>query len=335
MKKFKNLSLKNFHTFRTDIVSNNLYVIENDEDILQLFNNGIFGDDYYILGSGSNVLFLRIPTHIIIISTKGKTIINENEDYVWINVKAGEIWDEFVTFCIANNWGGVENLSYIPGTVGACPIQNIGAYGVEVKDVIESVWALNLLSGEKKEFSNNDCCFAYRNSYFKIYNNEKWLITDVLFKLTKRNHKYNLSYGNLKKEFENEKIDLENIRKKIILQRLSKLPDPKVLGNAGSFFKNPILEKNKFHTLQQQYPDIPYFEYDYHHVKIPAAWLIEKAGMKGYRIGNVGTHEHQPLVIVNYNNATPYEIYEFSEKIIKEVNNCFNIRLEREVNIIS
>lgn len=334
MKTYTNYPLKHFHTFATDVYAPNLLLIENDDDIVKLIDDSFFEKDYYILGWGSNVLFLRVPENVVVVRTKGISVVDENDEFVWVKAKAGELWDDFVSFCVEQNWGGLENLSLIPGTVGASPVQNIGAYGVEVKDTIQKVDAINLITGEKRQFSNDDCAFSYRNSYFKLHVDEKWLITDVLFKLTKINHRYVLNYGNLKNELTGQSISLSTIRQKIIDIRRQKLPDPELLGNAGSFFKNPIVEAPVFANIQQSYPDMPFFKTEDDRIKIPAAWLIEKAGLKGSRVGDVGTYPLQPLVIVNYGKATPHEIYRFSETIVNAVFEKFNVKLEREVNIV-
>ncbi len=325
--------MKHLHTFGTDVYAPNLLVIENDDDLVKLLNDGFLQKDYYILGGGSNVLFLRVPEYVIVIRIKGIGVVDENEHFVWVRAKAGEIWDNFVGYCVEQNWGGLENLSLIPGTVGASPIQNIGAYGVEVKDTIQIVDAINLITFEKRKFTNNDCCFSYRNSYFKS-SDEKWLITEVLFKLTKKNHRFVLNYGNLINELTGHTISLSTVRQRIIDIRKKKLPEPQLLGNAGSFFKNPIVDASVFNDLLPCYPDMPFFRTEDNKIKIPAAWLIEKAGLKGYRVGDTGTYPMQPLVIVNYGKATPQDIYHFSEIIVNKVFDKFKVKLEREVNVV-
>jgi|YNPMSStandDraft_1061717.scaffolds.fasta_scaffold00111_21 UDP-N-acetylmuramate dehydrogenase len=334
MKEYYNLPLKHLHTFGIEQYSKRLIEIENEIEINELINSGVFNDDFFVLGGGSNVLFLNIPTVIVRICTKGIEKINENNEFVWIKAKAGEIWDSFVEFCVNNNWGGLENMSLIPGTVGASPIQNIGAHGAEIKDSLYELKAINLKTKQIKIFNNNECEFSYRDSIFKKNKTEKWLITEVVFKLTKKNHFYNLSYGNLKEYFANKEVSLKAIREYVIYQRNAKLPNPNDLGNAGSFFKNPIVDKQTLNKLQKFDKQVPFFVVDNHFYKIPAAWLIEKAGLKGYRKGNVGTYHKQPLVIVNYGGAVAQEIYLFSEFIVNEVFNKFGIKLEREVNII-
>jgi UDP-N-acetylmuramate dehydrogenase len=329
-----NISLKTYHTFGINIYAPFLFEIENEEDIFSLQKEKIFAQNYFILGGGSNVLFVNVPQYIIRIATKGIRIFDEDDNYVWVSVKAGEIWDDFVNFCVERNYGGIENLSLIPGTTGAAPVQNIGAYGVEIKDTLESLTALNLDDFSKKIFLNEACHFAYRDSIFKHKENGKWLILETTYKLTKKKHGFAIHYGNISRMLEGKEINLKNIRQVVIEQRKAKLPDPKEIGNAGSFFKNPYIQQSKFNDLIRQYPMMPYFETGNDLYKIPAAWLIEQSGFKGKRIGNVGTHVKQPLVLVNYGNATAIEIVDFANHVIKAVKARFDIDLEIEVNII-
>lgn len=334
MQIIKNVSLKQYHTFGVDVRAPLLIEIDCLDDIYKLRSDGIFHKSFYVLGGGSNVLFLNIPEVIIKNNFKGIEIIKQTEDNVWINVKAGEEWSIFVEYCVNNNFGGVENLSHIPGTVGAAPVQNIGAYGMEIKDSIESLKAISLNDFSIRNFSNKECQFSYRNSFFKNKDNGRWIILDVTFKLTKRNHRFVLNYGNISSYFDNCLISLKAIHDIITELRTSKLPDFKLLGNAGSFFKNPYISLSKFEALKAAYPSVPSFFTDINTVKIPAAWLIEQAELKGLRINNVGTYEKQPLVIVNYGDATTQEIIDFSDFIIKKVKEKFDIELEREVNIV-
>jgi len=331
MKKFLNYPLENIHTFKVKGIIPQYIELESNNEIDIFFKSKF--SNYYILGGGSNVLFLNIPEIIIKLSTKGIKVIDENNDYVFVSAKAGEIWDDFVNYCVNRNWGGLENLSLIPGTVGASPIQNIGAHGVEIKDSFYKLTAVNLLNGQIKDFYKEECNFSYRDSYFKKNKNEKWLILEVVFKLTKNNHNYCLTYGDLKKEFANKEVSLKAIRETIIKRRQAKLPDPAILGNAGSFFKNPFITFQQLENIKNTFPDVPFFQ-EGQLYKIPAAWLIEKAGLKGLRKGNTGTYHLQPLVIVNYGEATAKEILYFSEYIVESVFNKFNIKLEREVNVI-
>lgn len=334
MQFYKNISLKQYHTFGVDVKAPLLIEIDCLDDIYKLRSDGIFRKSFYVLGGGSNVLFLNIPEVIIKNNLKGIEMVKQTEDHVWLTVKAGEDWSSFVQYCVNNNLGGIENLSLIPGTVGAAPVQNIGAYGMEIKDSLESLKAVNLDDFSIKVFSNTDCQFSYRNSFFKNKATGRWLIIEITIKLTKQNHRYVLNYGNISSYFNDSPITLKAIHDIIIQQRTSKLPDFKHLGNAGSFFKNPYISLSEFEALKADYPSVPSFFTDTNTVKIPAAWLIEQAGLKGFRINNVGTYEKQPLVIVNYGNATTQEIIDFSECIIKKVKQKFDIELEREVNIV-
>ncbi|NSW45329.1 MAG: UDP-N-acetylmuramate dehydrogenase [Bacteroidales bacterium] len=334
MKRYNDISLKSFHTFGVDLKAPCLIEIDSIDDIYQLKYDGVFQKSFYVLGGGSNVLFLNIPEVVLKINIKGIEIAKQNEENVWITVKAGEEWDAFVQYCVENNFGGVENLSLIPGTAGAAPVQNIGAYGMEIKDSLESLKAINLNDFTVKDFSNQECRFAYRNSFFKNKENRHWIILETTYKLTKYNHRFVLNYGNISSALNNRQITLQAIRDMVIQQRTSKLPDVKLLGNAGSFFKNPYISLSKFEELKAIFPSVPSFQADSNNIKIPAAWLIEQSGLKGFRMNNVGIYEKQPLVIVNYGNATTKEILDFSDFIIKTVKEKFDITLEREVNIV-
>ncbi len=334
MKTLKNVSLKPYNTFGLDLQVPFLYEVETEEDIYTLQQKKIFEKNYFILGGGSNVLFLNVPQYVVHLKTKGICIVNETEDNIWIAVQAGEIWDDFVKECVDKNYGGLENLSLIPGTVGAAPVQNIGAYGVEVKDTLESMVAVNLDSLDKKIFTNDECRFAYRDSIFKHIEYGKWIILESTYKLTKKNHSFTVHYGNMAQLYKNKEINLKNIRQTVMELRNSKLPDPKEIGNAGSFFKNPYVRQDQLNKLLNQYPAMPYFKTKEGLFKIPAAWLIEQCGWKGKRIGNVGTYIKQPLVLVNYGNATAQEIVDFAENVINSVHSKFNIHLDMEVNIV-
>ncbi len=335
MKEFYKVSLKPYHTFGIDLDSNLLIEIESVSDTNLIISKGYFKRDFYILGGGSNVLFKKIPEIIFKVSIKGIEIVKEEEDNIWIKVYAGEVWDDFVRFCVEKNYGGIENLSLIPGTSGAAPVQNIGAYGMEVKDSLESLSALNIDTGVISVFKNEECRFSYRDSIFKHKENGRWLILDTTYKLTKRNHRFVLNYGNIAPHIGNIECNLSLIREIVCEQRNSKLPDCKVLGNAGSFFKNPVVPISKYEQLKKIHENIPSFSFSKELVKIPAAWFIEKSGMKGYRKEQVGTHIMQPLVIVNYGGATTQDILDFADLIISEVYKKFDIRLEMEVNLVN
>ena len=281
---------------------------------------------------------------VVHINMKGISIDRENNNNVHLTVNAGENWHEFVLWCVSENYGGIENLSLIPGNVGTCPIQNIGAYGVEVKDTITRVEAVDIKTGKLVTFSNAECEFGYRNSIFKNVAKGKYIITAVSFKLTKNEHKLNSSYGAIEAELVSKNIinpTIKNISDAVIAIRQSKLPDPKKIGNSGSFFKNPVISKADFEKLQKEFPNIPSYpvissigEKSEFEVKVPAGWLIEQCGFKGKRFGNYGVHEKQALVLVNYGEATGKEIYELAQNIQITIKQKFKITLEIEVNVI-
>lgn len=293
--------------------------------------------DIFVLGGGSNVLFVDNYDGLILhVSIKGKEILKEDDNHVWLQIGAGENWHETVLYCVGKGWGGIENLSLIPGTVGAAPIQNIGAYGVELQEVFENLEAIELVSGEKRTFNKQDCRFGYRDSIFKNELKGKYVVTEVTLKLSK-NPSVNTSYGAISSELKNRGIenpDIRDISDVVIDIRNSKLPNPEDLGNAGSFFKNPIVSKQKFEHLRQQYPSIPGYKLNTIETKIPAGWLIEEAGLKGKVFGNAGTYKQQALVIVNHGGATGQEILELANKIRTAVKNKFGIELVPEVNIV-
>ena len=276
----------------------------------------------------------RLVVHVDI---KGISIDRETEDSVHLTVNAGENWHEFVLWCIDQNYGGLENLSLIPGNVGTCPIQNIGAYGVEVKDTITKVEALEIASGKSISFSNSECKFQYRDSIFKNKVKGKYILTAVSFELTKKNHRINTSYGAIESYLNEQNISTPNIKDvsdAVIFIRRSKLPDPAEIGNSGSFFKNPVISKTQFEELQQKYPALPSYPVSGSQVKVPAGWLIEQAGFKGKRYGDAGVHTKQALVLVNYGNASGKEIYGLAQKIQASIKKSFNITLDIEVNVI-
>jgi UDP-N-acetylmuramate dehydrogenase len=274
---------------------------------------------------------------VIHIDLKGKKIIEENDDFVWVESQAGENWHEFVLWTIDQNFGGLENMSLIPGNVGTTPVQNIGAYGAEIKDHFISCQAMSIANQEMKTFTNAECHFGYRESIFKNEVKDQYIITSVVFKLTKRNHNINTSYGDILGELEKHNIQnpsLKDVSNAVIAIRQSKLPDPKELGNSGSFFKNPIISKTEFEKIHPQFPDMKFFEVSATEVKVPAGWLIEQAGFKGKRFGDAGVHKNQALVLVNYGNATGQEILAVSKNIQDTVYNTFGIHIEAEVNVI-
>lgn len=331
----ENISLKNYNTFGIDVTAKRFICIDSVYQLQELLK---VEKDIFLISGGSNMLLTKdIEKLVVHIDIKGVSIDQENENEVFLTVNAGENWHEFVLWCVDNNYGGLENLSLIPGNVGTCPIQNIGAYGVEVKDTITKVEALHIETGKLVQFSNEECKFGYRNSIFKNEVKGKYIITSVSFKLTKQNHNFNTSYGAIETELTSKNIakpNLKNISDAVIAIRKSKLPDPKEIGNSGSFFKNPVITKAHFLTLQKTYPEIPSYIVSENQVKVPAGWLIEKAGFKGKRFGDFGVHKKQALVLVNYNNATGKDIYNLAETIQKKIKSKFEIKLEIEVNVI-
>ena len=309
--------------------------------VLQLQNliqeKAILEEPFLILGGGSNILFIKNYEGLVLKNNlKGIEVSRENENYVWLKAAGGEVWHELVMFCVNKNWGGIENLSLIPGTVGAAPMQNIGAYGVEIKDTFEELEAINIQTGELEKFNNEQCKFGYRESIFKHEAKGRYFITSVTFKLNKKPD-LNTSYGDIEtllKEWHIAKPTIADVSKAVIAIRQSKLPDPALLGNAGSFFKNPVIEFSVFEKLQKNNPTIKSFPASDGKVKIPAAWLIEQAGWKGKRFGNIGVHEKQALVLVNYGGGTGKELIDLAYKIIDSVKAKFGVALTPEVNII-
>lgn len=333
-----NISLRNFNTFQVESIADGFVKVNTIEDLIQLPSTiKDFNKKYFILGGGSNVLFTKNYDGLIIKNELlGKRIIDENNDYVYVEFMSGEVWDEVVEFAVSNGWGGIENLSLIPGTVGAAPIQNIGAYGIELKDVLHQVKYFDLSKEKEFVLNNAQCKFRYRDSIFKHELKENAFIISVILRLNKK-PTLNLSYGNvdseLKKNF-HPPFSIKNVRETIISIRKRKLPDPEVLGNAGSFFKNSEVDEDFFQSLKNDYPNIPGYKTENKFVKIPSAWLIEKAGLKGIKINNCGTYEKQPLVIVNYGNATGLEILALAELVCHTVHQKFGIKLKPEVNVI-
>lgn len=333
----KNISLKSFNTFGIDAKAKFFAEINSKDDFLELIRGEELSKyDILILGGGSNVLFTQNFNGLVLkINTKGIELTQEDDEFVYIKAQAGEIWHNLVMYCVQNKFAGIENLSLIPGCCGAAPIQNIGAYGVELKDVLFQVEVMNLKNGEVISLSNHDCKFGYRDSIFKSEAKGKYFVLAITLKLSKK-PKYQISYGTIEQELEQmgvQDLSISAISEAVCNIRRSKLPDPLYIGNAGSFFKNPVISKEKFDSLKEQFQDIPSFIKE-EQIKIPAAWLIEKAGWKGKRFGNYGVHEKQPLVLVNYGNAEGNDIYNLSEEIIQNIAGIFDIQLEREVNIL-
>ena len=329
-------SLEKRNSFGLKVYCRYFFEATNLKDLISFFIGGsVPGDRFMILGEGSNILFTKdFEGTIVHPAIRGIEIISEDEKSVRIKAGAGENWDGFVNHCVLQNWYGIENLSLIPGSVGSSPVQNIGAYGVEAKDSITEVEGFFVNTGQIKCFSNDECRFGYRNSIFKQELKNKFVITAVTFSLYKHPH-FQLSYGPVEKEFLKKPVqNLASLRQTIIEIRESKLPDPLKLGNAGSFFKNPVIPETVFKSIQKRFAGIPFYPAESGMIKVPAAWLIEQAGWKGIREGNTGTYPSQPLVIVNYGNADGKEIYSFAKKIVQSVKEFSGIDLEMEVNLV-
>jgi len=332
----ENYNLQNKNTFGLNVSAKFFCEISSKDELIELSEK--LGDEKKLfLGGGSNLLFTKdFDGCVIQFNKKGIEKINEDKDSVLLEVFAGEIWDDFVAFCVANNFYGVENLSLIPGTVGAAPIQNIGAYGQELKDSFFAVNGINLPDFSEQTFFKSSCYFGYRTSIFKHQLKNNFLITSVVFRL-KKSHELNIKYGSIEQELtKSGKINptLADVRNVVIKIRKKKLPDPLALGNCGSFFKNPEIEKFHFEKLKEEFPSIKSFPGLENKVKVPAGWLIEQCGWKGKRVGNIGVHEHQALVLVNYGGAAGNELVALAHQIKEDVFNRFEILLEEEVNII-
>ncbi|MDA8886832.1 UDP-N-acetylmuramate dehydrogenase [Bacteroidia bacterium] len=328
------LSLKDYNTFGIDTQAKKLILLIDLTQLREISNL----QDCLIIGGGSNILLTQdIEQTVIVNQTKGIRTLNENEDTIELAVASGENWHEFVMHCIANEYGGIENMSLIPGSVGAAPMQNIGAYGREVKDVLTYVKAIDIRTLEEVVFSNAECQFGYRESIFKKSAIGKYFICEVGFKLTKQYHKLNTSYGDIEKWLQERCFSsptLRDVSNAVIAIRKSKLPDPAELGNSGSFFKNPIIDKAHFEKLKEQYPEIKSYPIDETSVKVPAGWLIESMGWKGKKVGNTGSHAKQALVLVNYGGANGQEVYALAKAIQQSVKETYQIHLDMEVNVI-
>lgn len=339
MKIQENYPLKNLNTFGVDGAAKYFAEVKDIGELKYAIEFAKINHlEILFLGGGSNILFTNDFGGLVIkLDLKGISEVFLNEEEVLVTANAGENWHEFVQFCLDKNYGGLENLSLIPGNVGTSPMQNIGAYGREIKDTFVNCKVLNLETFQAEEFDNEKCRFGYRESVFKREGKGKYVILEVTFKLTRKNHQIKTEYGAITTELEKfgvENPTIQDVSRAVINIRQSKLPDPKVIGNAGSFFKNPTISLDQFLNVQRQYPQMPNYP-NGDRVKIPAGWLIEQCGWKGKQIGNVASHELQALVIVNKTGqASGKEIYDFSTLIIESVLDKFGIELEREVNMI-
>ena len=327
-----NYSLKNNNTFGIDCRAAEFIEYNSVEDLQRVIPE-LKGRRVLHIGGGSNLLFTGdFPGVVLHSRIKGIDILDETDETVVIRVGAAEVWDDLVAYAVKNGWNGIENLSLIPGETGAAAVQNIGAYGTEVKDVILSVETLSLENGEMRTFSNAECGYAYRQSVFKKSLKGQYAVISVTMRLSKQ-FSPNVGYGNIRQALEGRELTASNVRQAIIDIRNQKLPDPKVTGNAGSFFVNPVVDADKFNDLRQQYPDMPYYEVE-GGFKIPAGWLIEQAGWKGRALGRAAVHDRQALVIVNLGGASAAEIVRLSERVRKDVFSKFGVSISPEVNFV-
>tara|TARA_R110002049_G_scaffold71900_4_gene184842 strand:- start:4976 stop:5989 length:1014 start_codon:yes stop_codon:yes gene_type:complete len=333
----QNISLKPYNTFGIDVAAKHFVSVTNIEELKEVLTLKDYPNKL-ILGGGSNMLLTKNQNVLVVhINIKGISVISEDDDFVIIKANAGENWHEFVLWCLKNDYGGLENMSLIPGNVGTAPIQNIGAYGVELKDSFVSCEALSLKTQDIQTFNKKACKFGYRNSIFKQEAKGKYIITSVTFKLTKCNHQLNINYGTIASQLEEKGIKnptIQDVSEAVISIRESKLPNPKEIGNSGSFFKNPVIPKKQFDALDKSFKDVPSYPISDDEVKIPAGWLIEKAGFKGKRFGDYGVHNKQALVLVNYGNAKGEDILKLSKLIQKTIKRIFGVSIEAEVNIL-
>ena len=337
MKIFFDYSLLPYNTFGMNVRAACFIEYNSEDELRELLLSGkILPGSWLHIGGGSNLLFTKNYEGTILHSgIKGCELLSETDEAVEVRVGAGERWDDFVKYTVANGWYGAENLSLIPGEVGASAVQNIGAYGVEVKDLIASVEAINVADGMFRRFTNEECRYAYRDSIFKKELKGQYIITHVTYRLGKK-AVFRLNYGNVRSELERNAcaVTLDNVRRVIVRIRTEKLPDPAEKGNAGSFFMNPFIPKEQFETLKQSYPDLPFFPADNGKVKVPAGWLIEKCGWKGRSMGRVSVYDKQALVIVNDGNATGDEVVRLADAVIASVYEKFGIAIFPEVNYV-
>lgn len=333
----ENISLKPYNTFGIDVAARYFAVFRSTEELESLLSINQKPTKKLILGGGSNILFTQDYDGIVLKNEiAGIEKTGEDENFVYIKCGAGENWHQFVLHCIQNNWAGIENLSLIPGCTGASPMQNIGAYGVEVKDVFHQLTAFHLQEKLNYNFSLQDCEFGYRESVFKRKYKDQFVILDITFRLSKK-PKFNTRYGAIEEELDKmgvKELSIQNISQAVINIRSSKLPDPKEIGNAGSFFKNPSIPSEQFQNLKSKFNNIVGYENADGTVKLAAGWLIEQCGWKGFRKDDAGVHAKQALVLVNYGHATGKQLYDLSEKIMLSVKDKFGVTLEREVNLV-
>jgi UDP-N-acetylmuramate dehydrogenase len=333
-----NISLKPYNTFGIKAFAKYFTSVETTENIKELLQSNEYKhNERLILGGGSNMLLTKNVNAIVVKNNlKGISVVKETLEDVFVKCAGGEVWHEFVMWCINKNYGGLENLSLIPGCTGASPMQNIGAYGVEIKDTFYELEAIHAITGEQKTFSKSDCEFGYRESVFKHQFKNHFIISSVTFQLSKK-PTFHIEYGAIKQELDAMNISELNIKaisQAVINIRSSKLPNPKEIGNAGSFFKNPEVSSDVYKRLKNEFQNLVAYPLENGNYKLAAGWLIEQCGLKGYRVGDAGVHKLQALVLVNYGAATGNEIYDLSTHVLKTVHDKFGVELEREVNII-
>lgn len=332
----QNFSLEKYNTFHLPVKTRWFMEYETEDELQQILRDEYFQECVSLhIGGGSNLLFINDYNGIILHSRiSGMTVVEETDDQVSLRVGAGEKWDDVVAYAVSRGWGGIENLSLIPGEAGATAIQNIGAYGVEIKDVIETVETYNQLTFEKRVFTNEECEYGYRASYFKDEHHDPYIVTHVTIRLSKK-PVFSINYGNLQEELATyPEVNLETIRQAIIKIRQEKLPDPEVYGNAGSFFMNPVVAVEHFERLTKEYPEMPSYPCSEGKIKVPAGWLVERCGFKGKSHGSVGVYEKQALVLVNLGDARGHEIALVAESIRTAVNDRFGIELIPEVKYV-
>ncbi|MEI7803332.1 MAG: UDP-N-acetylmuramate dehydrogenase [Bacteroidota bacterium] len=334
----ENISLLPFNTFHIDVAAKYFAEIKSENDFSELLSDEKFrSNEKLILGGGSNILFTKNFDGIVVKNSfTGISIVKEDDNYVWVKAAAGEVWHQFVLWCIEKNLAGLENLSLIPGQVGAAPMQNIGAYGVEIKDLFDELEAIEIATAEKVNFKNAECEFGYRESVFKNKFKNQFLISSVTFRLSKK-PKFNVNYGDIKMTLDEMRVNeltIKAVSDAVIKIRSSKLPDPNVLGNAGSFFKNPVISQTEFEIFISKNPIAPNYPQKDGTVKIPAGWLIEQCGWKGKIVGHTGSHKTQALVLVNYGGATGNEVFQLALDIQKSVHDKFGITIQPEVNLV-
>lgn len=333
----QNVSLKNYNTFGIEALCSYYAEFSGVEELCEIIKSDIFKQNsLLVLGGGSNILLTKNFNGVVLKNNlKGIEQVKEEGDSIYVKGMAGEVWHNFVLFCVERNWAGIENLSLIPGCVGAAPMQNIGAYGVEIKDTFYELEAIDLKTGERRIFNNAECEFGYRESVFKNKYKGQYIIVSVTFKLSKK-PLFNTTYGAIEQELKSmgvSQLTIKAISEAVIRIRKSKLPDPAKIGNAGSFFKNPVVSASLYNQIRSNYPAVVAYP-NGNQFKLAAGWLIENCGWKGFREGDYGVHALQSLVLVNYSKATGTEIYNLSERILQSVKQKFGVVLEREVNIL-